>query len=42
MSLRLWRIPLGRLSVVMTNPSIGRSLLRIGRERINLDFKEGI
>jgi hypothetical protein len=40
MSLRPWRIPLGRLSVVMTNPSIGRSLLGIGREKINLDFKK--
>jgi len=39
MSLRPWRIPLGRLSVVMINPSIGRGLLRIGRERINLDFR---
>jgi hypothetical protein len=39
MSLRPWRIPLGRLSVSVTNPSIGQSLLRIGRERINLDFR---
>jgi hypothetical protein len=39
MSLRLWKTPLERLSVVMTNPSIGRSLLRIGRERINPGFQ---
>jgi len=38
-SLRLWRIPLGRPSVVMTNPSIGMSLLRIGRENTSPDFR---
>jgi hypothetical protein len=38
MSPRPWKIPLGRLSVVIINPRIGRRLLGIGRERINLDF----
>jgi hypothetical protein len=39
MSLRLWRIPLGMLSVVMINPSISMSPLRILRGRINMDSK---
>jgi hypothetical protein len=39
MRLRHWRILLGRLSVIMINTIIGRTLLRIGRERIKLDFR---
>jgi hypothetical protein len=39
MSLRPWRIPLEKISVFMINPSIGISLLGIGRERTNLNSK---
>jgi hypothetical protein len=34
MILILWKNPLGRISVAMTNSSIGMILLNIGRERI--------
>jgi len=36
MSLRIWKTPLKIPSVVMTNPSIGMRLLRIGREKDKL------
>jgi hypothetical protein len=32
-------MPLERPNVVMTNPSIGRNLLRIGKGRIGLDYR---
>jgi hypothetical protein len=39
MSLRTWRTPLGRISVVIINPRKWRSLLRIERESIKTYFK---